>query len=874
MQYSKYVNNSEIVRDEISVAQSICFDDINSENFSHPNITLFLSASLILPVAVAVPSVVIVFKYYTEIERKFINHKSRPSAIGTVITGIYITIYMFCMDIAAVSMYGSNNHEYGEIDTKNEPFSLRWSYATLIVECTVSVLAIFIIIARYTCTSSRWIILCIFIFLLLIFLSTIIFSLVLIFIIISITIFAPPLLFFWSKSNLIMISFLVVPIIFVSAHLDYIFAAWLTEPSKTTSVAILALTIILFLFVMSRTSYSFIKSFMYKRYYATCQTTLKLMDGLAFFITCIFTLAGVALVSLHVAAFFILPIPSVSLADYLENIVQISLVMIASLITYKILSFHESDSSKILKQLTRTNELLTKLNMPSLSPSLEVEASQSESLKAFLKFNSEHISNNIQIDWSSKNTKTAIITLEKAKLFICLPDREEQQKKIKVLTSHVKLHTPPFWEWKTEVHTQLDNAMLELKLEGGRSDVKIFLKGVTLTVGDKTYPTSEIDLRLDFTKETGPVTFAKSKIMCDDNDVTDEASISFHLPCNVIKASMADYHNENSIRFDNRVTITSTPIAPQDTAATPDSATPPDSIPTGDISISMDSAPPDSAATPAPATPQESTSVMSNYVLIDTTSVHLNPDSLVIGSKQIKLPQPATLKLQLHNVTFLYQIPIANREIFTFNYIDENTVMVAIKNIQIKLSIDCLPTMEFLLNRAKFQKNYSIYVTEIFHTENISLSNILDKKEFYNHMAIEYSNYANDIFLHMNFDDNKKSLESSCSNNKNIKVYIERMTDYFLQFTLKKFIEKKKSLETSCSNNKNIKVYIEGMTDSFLQFTFKKSVEINLESNTWHINDENIKVQYPCSNGDDFMKLKPKLIELRDTSFLHFLNGH
>ncbi len=164
MQYSKYVNNSAIVRDETSVAQSLCFDDINYENFSQPDVTLFLSASLILPVAVAVPSVLIVFKYYTEIERKFINHKSRPSAIGTVITGICITIYMFCMDIAAVSMYGIRSHEYGNIVAANEPISLRWSYATLIVECTVSVLAVFIIIAQNMCTSSikQWSI-CIFI---------------------------------------------------------------------------------------------------------------------------------------------------------------------------------------------------------------------------------------------------------------------------------------------------------------------------------------------------------------------------------------------------------------------------------------------------------------------------------------------------------------------------------------------------------------------------------------------------------------------------------------------------------------------------------------------------------------------------------------
>ena len=61
-------------------------------------------------------------------------------------------------------------------------------------------------------------------------------------------------------------------------------------------------------------------------------------------------------------------------------------------------------------------------------------------------------------------------------------------------------------------------------------------------------------------------------------------AIYFYLPCNIIKASMADYHNEISTWFDNFVTITGTPIASQI------SATPPDSAATWDTSVAMDSA--------------------------------------------------------------------------------------------------------------------------------------------------------------------------------------------------------------------------------------------------------------------------------------------
>ncbi len=545
MQYSKYVNNSEIVRDETSVAQSICFDDINSENFSHPSITLFLSASLILPVAVAVPSVVTVFKCYTEIERKFINHKSRPSAIGTVITGIYITIYMLCMDIVAVSMYGSKNHEYGEIDTKTEPFSLRWSYATLIVECTASMLAVLVIIARYTCISLRWIILCIFIFLLLIFLSTIFFPLVLIFII-----FAPPVLFFWSKSNLIMISFLVVPIIFVSAHLDYIFAAWLTEPTKTTSVAIMAITIIFFLFVMSRTSYSFIKSFMYKRYYATCQKTLKLMDGIAFFITCIFTLAGVALVSLHVAAFFILPIPTASLAIYLENIVQIFLVIFGALITYKIISVHEPDTSKILKQLSLNNTL------SSTSPNASV-TQNCEPVNVLLKLDHDLTENKIKTFWEYVGQKAASIELEGAKISV----KYGQNNEVLIATSKIVLRVPSFHCTKKEVHIPLDKTKLEVTLADDEcTTVNISLKKANLKADANEYPASLMELRLvlphnDTESDGGTITLVKGKILLEKVNVIKRLD-SFTLPSYIIKTHQACNYPGSCIRFDNLVTFT------------------------------------------------------------------------------------------------------------------------------------------------------------------------------------------------------------------------------------------------------------------------------------------------------------------------------
>lgn len=58
-------------------------------------------------------------------------------------------------------------------------------------------------------------------------------------------------------------------------------------------------------------------------------------------------------VGLIVSAFFTLPLPTISLAGYLENILQIFLVTLAALVSYKVLSINESDLSKFLSNFRK-----------------------------------------------------------------------------------------------------------------------------------------------------------------------------------------------------------------------------------------------------------------------------------------------------------------------------------------------------------------------------------------------------------------------------------------------------------------------------------------------------------------------------------------
>ena len=55
---------------------------------------------------------------------------------------------------------------------------------------------------------------------------------------------------------------MVIPAIFVSAYIGYIFAAWLTEPSKTT-MYLFALSIVLYLIIISGLVYNKVSSLIF-----------------------------------------------------------------------------------------------------------------------------------------------------------------------------------------------------------------------------------------------------------------------------------------------------------------------------------------------------------------------------------------------------------------------------------------------------------------------------------------------------------------------------------------------------------------------------------------------------------------------------------
>ena len=302
--------------------------------------------------------------------------------------------------------YVDNKTEYRFYSSISNSRNLQLTYYTFITECALSTMALLIATILHPCVGKNsksmadyksicLIILFIFFFT---YVSTMAFVIVFqnkiiillltaVFLLILIITIAIVFSNCTRPTNYFLIGFIIVPIIFGSSHVDYILVAWLTEPAKTTSVAILAIAIVFYLFFLSQFLYkliskikSKIKSDYRKRFFNNAFTTKFVkyfsLSGecckLTF--TFIFGFCGVGLASLQIAAFYLLPFPSIRIVDYLDNIFQISLVIFGGLITYKIISGQDSDTKKFLKHFNCQEKHGSKFTMNCSSQPIQVDA--------------------------------------------------------------------------------------------------------------------------------------------------------------------------------------------------------------------------------------------------------------------------------------------------------------------------------------------------------------------------------------------------------------------------------------------------------------------------------------------------------------------
>ena len=527
MQYSKFNNPNSLVRDVTSTAQAICVDDLLSGHFNHPNVTLYLSVIMILPISTFIVGTSTLCVYYDSINKNVQDIKQRPSTVGAAITGFYIVIYIMISDITAVYYYIEGRDEYNFNSILHNSLQLKLTWVTLIIEYSSSIMALLICIGFIVCkewcqfrnrsyrTFKNHILL----------LSrdiramSIIFGIILLFsylslaiiyslgrgtdhnttiIFASIVFFIILLTYFWlSKGKSIyLISFMVIPAIFLSAHIEYIFAAWLTEPSKTTSVSILALSIVLYLFIISRLVYKKVHSHFF---YCNIEDERPML-----IVTFVIVLFGVSLLALNVSAFYSLPIPALELADYLENIFKISLVIFAALISYKILIQEDSEAKRFFKKF---NEVF-KNDTPYQALKVDTQSKQDSNnfghdekeARIYAKF----VWGKVKISDPTLDRRYITCEIEDATLIVQLKGHENSQKRVKIQVEDINLNLG-FISFETEqVRIPLSEAKLSFKLVSSNGNEKVIVPLTKACIGYNSVPASECELHI-LCKEREPV---------------------------------------------------------------------------------------------------------------------------------------------------------------------------------------------------------------------------------------------------------------------------------------------------------------------------------------------------------------------------------
>ena len=486
-----------------------------------------------------------------------LDTKQRPHIVGAAITGFYIVIYIIILDSTAVYYYTEGRDEYSSIDFMEHNFNftlrnslqLKLTWATLIMEYFTSNLAFIICIGFIVC--KEW---CQFRnrsyhtikdhFLLLrcglcdVFLSlTIISSLLLIIVAIiyahvdgmskseksgknaiillsSVLFFIILLSYFWlSKGKTIyLVSFMVIPAIFISAHVGYIFAAWLTEPSKTTSVSILALYMVLYLFIISRLAYRKVRSHVF--HYTESERVILL-------ITVIIVFFGVSLVALNAAAFYILPIPAIKLADYLENIFEISLLIFAALISYKILIQEDSEAKKFFKKFNKVFKNDTPFKALKVGTQSKQDSNNLGLDEKEARLCGKFVWSKMKISDITLDRRYITCEIEEATLIMQLRGHENNSKKVKIHVQDVNLNLGFVSSETEQVRIPLSEAKLSFEVVSPNGNEKVIVPLTkACSIGNNSVPASEYERHI-LCKEKEPlvVSLTRAVLSCVNESI-------------------------------------------------------------------------------------------------------------------------------------------------------------------------------------------------------------------------------------------------------------------------------------------------------------------------------------------------------------------
>jgi hypothetical protein len=248
--YAKFNDPRKIQVGTNVLTQAECYDNLDKDYINSTKTRVYLSYCLCLPLIFIVILVTVVRSLKVPIINKVSNSLNHPSIAGLVLTGIFIHLFCLAMDIAALLASRHSSYIYVTVLT----LAFNMVISTLLIICSAYIHFKHILDSK-GCLFEQ------------------VFRRVL-----------SPIFYvvfgefdqddFWESTykgeteqtdndriNIrqhtvwVVCFMLLAPLFSFFSHIGYIFAAWLTEPAQTTSVALIFLGITAFLFITFRQCY-------------------------------------------------------------------------------------------------------------------------------------------------------------------------------------------------------------------------------------------------------------------------------------------------------------------------------------------------------------------------------------------------------------------------------------------------------------------------------------------------------------------------------------------------------------------------------------------------------------------------------------------
>ena len=265
---------------------------------------------------------------YDEEQNKINKKTNRKNLVVFVLIGIYISFYIWILDIFAVHTVVTSSHEYEEeLSTRQLTLNLGASIGTLICDTfailwTMGILAI-IIVTTISTKMKKYIVMDN---------STT-----------ENEYFKPSILF-----PLLLLS----PFICVTSHLGYIVLAWVTEPSRSTTTLILYYFVLFYLFISIRMSYKYGMKLLAKSMPKEEAKSEKVYLSVAiFFLNLCLGIIYLSLAVLFIVFVYVQPLASEDLFNYLFNVIQFMIVVVSTQYFYKLFTGNSFSIKGVIKNV-------------------------------------------------------------------------------------------------------------------------------------------------------------------------------------------------------------------------------------------------------------------------------------------------------------------------------------------------------------------------------------------------------------------------------------------------------------------------------------------------------------------------------------------